>query len=339
MKQLSGKAVSPGYAKGTAFLYSQCRTDEVPRYKVTNAEVAEEHRRFLEAVERSHRELKQLEDRVLAELGEAQSAIFAAHLGLLQDDHFAERIKARIQGDLVNVEHALDVEVADLCAMLASVENEYLRERAQDIRDVGRRVMRQLTESWRPVRGCAAQSVIVARELLPSETLDLDREHVAGIVTEKGGENSHAAILARALGIPAVTGIATATSSIPAGAQVLVDGESGIVSVVPSEAAVADFAMLKSRYDDDTSAAVAAESLDCVTQDGTRVSLLANINRPHEAGLVTAHHLDGIGLFRTEFMFFESTVAPSFERQVAAYRQIVEAVAVARRHTNARPRR
>ncbi len=328
MKQLSGKAVSPGYAKGTALVYSQCRTDEVPRYKVTDADVAEEHRRFFEAVERSHRELKQLENRVLAELGEAQSAIFAAHLGLLQDNHFAERIKARIQGDLVNVEHALDVEVADLCAMLASVENEYLRERAQDIRDVGRRVMRQLTaHDGGQYVDVPPQSVIVARELLPSETLDLDREHVAGIVTEEGGENSHAAILARALGIPAVTGIANATSNIPAGAQVLVDGESGIVSMMPSEAAMADFARLKSRYDDDTSAAVAAESLDCVTPDGTRVSLLANINRPHEASLVTAHHLDGIGLFRTEFMFVESTVAPSFERQVAAYRQIVEAIA------------
>lgn len=328
MQQLSGKAISPGYAQGTAFVYSRSRMEDVPRYEITSADVAGEQCRFDEALQRSFQDLKQVEHRVLDELGEAHSAIFAAHLGLLTDHQFVARIKDRIQRDLINVEQAIEVEVADLCAMLAAVENEYIRERAQDIRDVGERLLRQLAaqDAGHYVE-LPPQSVIVARELFPSETLDLDRKHVVGIVTEAGGENSHAAILARALGIPAVTGITAATSRIPGGAEVLVDGEKGIVSIKPNAEVMADFTVLKSHYDDDTSAAVAAECLDCVTRDGTRISLLANINRPHESALANAHHLDGIGLFRTEFMFLDSTEPPGFDRQLNAYRQVIESVA------------
>ncbi len=327
MRRLKGKAVSPGYAEGRAFIYKSHQARKVPHYEIAGAAVAEEHHRFHVALEQSLRELKQLEERVLSELGETQSAIFAAHLGLLEDHSFAERIKGRIQRDLVNVEQALDLEMANLCAVLESVENEYIRQRAQDIRDIGTRVLRQLaSQDGGHYMDLPPRSVIVARELLPSETIDLDREHVVGIITEEGGENSHAAILARALGIPAVTGISAATSSIDEGDGVLVDGQKGVVSITPNDAARADFAILRSSYEQDNSTAAAAESLDCVTRDGVRVSLLANINRPHETQLVTDHHLDGIGLFRTEFLFLESAEPPSFEHQVSVYRQIVEAL-------------
>lgn len=327
MQQLSGKAVSPGYAQGTAFVYDRSRGHGVPRYAITGDDVPGEQQRFREALERSLRELKQLEKRVLSELGEHQSAIFSAHLGLLEDRQFVEKINSRIQRDLINVEQAVDLEVGDLCSRLAAVDNEYIRERVQDIRDVGARVMRQLgAHDGGHYVELPPQSVIVAHELLPSETLDLDRHHVVGIVTEEGGENSHAAILSRALGIPAVTGICGAMSHVPHGAQVLVDGERGIVSVSPNALTVADFTTLKGHYDDDTSTAVAAESLDCVTRDGTRVWLLANINRPHEAPAVAVHHLDGVGLYRTEFMFLDSPERPGFDRQVTAYRQVIRAL-------------
>ena len=327
MQQFSGRPISPGYAKGIAYVYGQRGDEAIERYQITDADVASEHRRFHKAVNQAVSELRHLEDRVLDELGEAQSAIFAAHLGLLQDQSFIERVNRRVTSDLVNVEQALDTEVTALCSMLASVENEYIRERAQDIRDVGMRIMRQLAE---PHGGhyvdLPTQSIIVARELLPSETLDLDREHVVGIVTEEGGENSHAAILARALGIPAVTGISAATTRIACGSHVLIDGENGTIVVTPSDLVANDFASLKSRYDADTATANAAENLECVTQDGTRISLMANINRPHESRLVQSHHLDGVGLFRTEFMFLESREPPDFDRQVTAYREIVGAL-------------
>ena len=325
MKQFSGKAISPGYATGTAFVYTPCHIDQFPRHRIARGDIGEELRRFFDAIDKSFRELKQLENRVLTELGEAQSAIFAAHLGLLKDRSFTERIEERIRHDLVNVEQALDWEVADLCQMLSSVENEYIRERADDIRDVGMRVMRQLMEQDAGhYVDLPPDTVIVAHELLPSETLDLDREHVVGVVTERGGENSHAAILARALGIPAVTGIANATTSVPTGTTVLVDGENGTISLAPSEAALTEFHTRKTLYDDESAIALAAESLDCKTKDGTSVSLLANINRPHECRLVDEHSLSGVGLFRTEFMFLEAQVPPSFQQQVAQYRESIQ---------------
>ncbi len=327
MQILVGRPVSPGYAEGTAVLFDQGGQVEIPRYQIEHANVSDEIARFHEALERSCRELRQLEHRVLTELGDAQSSIFSAHLGLLEDKQFTERVKQRIRDTLVNVEQALDIEVADLVRLLASLENEYLRERTQDIRDVGNRMMRQLARGESdPLADLPPNSVIVAHELLPSETIDLDRKQVVAIVTEEGGENSHAAILARALGIPAVTAVAGAMSRIPMGARLLVDGQTGRVTMTPTDAAEHSFAESKGQYDDDALEANRAESLECVTRDGTKISLLANINRPHETEMVAAHHLDGVGLFRTEFLYMDSFDPPSFERQVATYRDVIDAL-------------
>lgn len=327
MEKLTGKPVSPGYAEGVAFVFDAERNADVPKYAINDSEVAAEHHRFHEAVQRSLRDLKQLEARVMGELGQAQSAIFSAHLGLLQDAAFAGRVKERISRDLVNVEHALKAEVDNLCKLLASVESKYVRERAQDIRDIGKRVMQQLVgHNLGQYSHLPSGSVIVARELLPSETIDLDRRNVVGIVTEEGGENSHAAILARALAIPAVTGVNDATSRIASGVALLVNGETGSVTIKPNRAAVADFSQLKSHYDEEIVAVAAAESLDCVTLDGTRISLLANLNRPNEAALVGEHHLDGVGLFRSEFLFLEATSPPTVQQQLPVYRQVIESL-------------
>lgn len=326
MHCLKGRPVSPGYAEGTAVVYDRRTHVEVPRYQIERSDVEAEHHRLHDAIERSHRDLKRLESHVLAELGQAQSAIFSAHLALLRDTKFVDGVRGRISRDLVNVEQALDAEIADLCNMLASVENEYLRERAQDIRDVGNRVMQKLTTTGHagPYFRVPPESIIVAYELLPSETIDLDRQHVIGIVTEEGGENSHAAILARALGIPAVTGVTDASFRIASGAMLLVDGENGVVTVTPSENAVHDFELLRERYDKMTSLATASESLDCVTRDGIRISLHGNVSRSEEAHLVTAHRMEGVGLFRTEFMFMDSVTAPNFDRQLEVYKELID---------------
>lgn len=327
MQCLKGLPVSPGYARGTAMILDRDASIEVPRYRLHPENVDDEVGRFYEALDRSSRELRQLERRILAELGETYSSIFSAHLALLHDKQFKENVTRRIRDELVNVEHALSDEIADLAKLLASVENEYLHERAQDVRDIGKRVMRQLVRAdIGRLAQLAPQSVVVARELLPSETIDLDRRHVAAIVTEQGGENSHAAILARALGIPAVTGVVGAVSQIAPGSQLLVDGRAGQVTIMPTDAAAGDFAILKQHYDDAASAAEIAERLDCITLDGTRVSLMANINRVEEVSLVARHHLDGVGLFRTEFMYMDSVEPPTFERQAEVYRRMLVAL-------------
>jgi phosphoenolpyruvate-protein phosphotransferase len=325
MEILTGHPVAPGYAKGRAVVHVDRGAVEIPRYRIDQADVDGELDRFHQAIERSRDELRQLERRVWAELGDTYSSIFSAHLSLLHDRQFTERVRERVRGDLINVEQALDEQIADLARMLGSLENEYLRERAHDIRDVGDRLLRQLIRSdVQSYVHLQPNSVIVARELLPSETIQLDRAHVVGIVTEQGGENSHAAILARAMGIPAVTGVHEATSRIAHGAIVLVDGSSGRVTVAPTDAALADLANLKSDYEHASAAAVDAESLECITSDGVRIALLANLNRFEEVMLVRQHHLDGVGLFRTEFLYMESPAPPTYEGQLDMYERLLE---------------
>lgn len=321
---LKGVPISPGYAKGIAVIFNAQATLHVPRYHIERGDVDGEIARFHEALGRSSHELRQLERRVLAEIGKAHSSIFSSHLTLLRDKQFTEGVTRRIHAELINVEHALDQEIENLGKLLASVENEYLRERAQDIRDIGKRLQRQLadTNAGR-LSHLPPGSIVVAQELLPSETIDLDRQHVVGIVTEEGGENSHASILARALGIPGVTGVADAVARIPPGGQVLVDGQSGHVTIMPNDAAASEFAVLKEHFEESATVALRAEHLDCVTLDGTHVSLLANINRVEETPQVGEHYLDGVGLFRTEFMYLDSLEPPSFDRQVEVYRQVI----------------
>ena len=264
MTRLEGKGISPGYAEGKAFLvgvYQQER--QVPYYTINSADVDSERIRFHEALQRSCQELEQVRDRVLSELGEAESQILMFHLAMLRDQEFSEKILNRVQNDLVNVEQALDLEIQKMVELLAEVESEYFRERRDDIRDVGRRVLKHLGIDKESIsERLPPKSVLIARELLPSETLNLDRKCVVAIVTELGGQTSHSAILARSLEIPAATGVA--------------------------------------------------------------VHLLANIARAEEALDVTRHNLEGVGLFRTEYLFFGATEPPPWEIQYEAYSRAAE---------------
>ncbi|MFC6669253.1 phosphoenolpyruvate--protein phosphotransferase [Marinobacterium aestuariivivens] len=327
MRSLTGVPISPGYAEGIAVILDLAQTSDIPQYSIDFNEVDREIARFHDALERSCDELGQLEQRVLDELGHTQSSIFSAHLALLRDRQFSDKVKQRISDDLVNVEQALDGEISDLARLLASVENEYMRERALDLRDVGKRVLRQLAHEDSPrLAALPSGSVIVARELLPSEAIDLDRRHLAGIVTEAGGVNSHAAILARALGIPAVTAVTDACTLIESGSRLLVDGVAGQVTLMPSTGALKDFSGRKQRYERHAATEASAEQLDCVTLDGTPIKLLANINRQDEAALVARHYLHGVGLFRTECLYLDAPTPPESDRQLEVYRQLVAAL-------------
>ncbi len=325
MRVLRGQSISPGYASGIANVVNLGDRVELTKYPISAAEIDSEIQRFQQAVESSENELKGIEHHVLAELGGMYSSIFSSHLSLLRDRQFIDQVRRRISESLINAEQAVELQVTELMRLIGSLENDYLRERANDIRDLGNRLIRQLDgNAMTRLRKLEPRSIIVVHELLPSETIDLDREHVEGIVTEQGGDNSHAAILARALGIPAVTGVVEATSRIKAGSRLLVDGTSGCVTIDPTNEAIAGLAALKSDYDDIGATAASAECLDCITRDGVKVSLLANLNREEEIELVNAHQLEGVGLFRTEFLYIDSPVAPSFDRQRDLYRRLID---------------
>ncbi|MHC5012304.1 MAG: phosphoenolpyruvate--protein phosphotransferase, partial [Planctomycetota bacterium] len=217
-------------------------------------------------------------------------------------------------------------EVARVAGRLAGIEDPYLRERAIDVRDIGRRVLDQLVaRAPEAVLPLPEGSVVIATELLPSETLDLDRAHVVGIVTELGGPTSHAAILAQALGIPAVSGIADAANAIPEGTWVLVDGERGEVTIAPSRERARTFGRVHDRYDRANDRAIAAEGVPCETSDGERIVLRANLGRALDVRGVRRHNLEGVGLLRTEFLFLDAHEPPSREAQSEIYGGVLRA--------------
>lgn len=325
MRILHGKPISPGYARGLAFVYSKDYHPKVDRYNIEKEQVYNEYQRFHEALERSCSELKDLRQKVFNELGHSESQIFAAHLGLLNDRQFISKVKERIERDLINVEHAIDEEVNDLVKLLSELENEYLRERASDMKDIGRRVLKHLGHGHENIlKSIKSGSVLVAEELLPSDTLNMDRGHISAIVTEFGGDTSHSAILARSLGIPAITGIINVCSNVSDGVELLVDGETGTVTIAADEEDLGRFDAEKKEYERVTSDAEAAEETKCITLDGVGITLLANIGRLEEVTEIKRHNLDGIGLFRTECLFLQSGKPPTMEEQLSAYTQVAD---------------
>jgi phosphoenolpyruvate-protein kinase (PTS system EI component) len=324
MDELKGFPISPGYARGWAYVYG-VSLSSVPRYHIDASLADSEHRRLENAFRLSAQDLGRLQEVVEAELGRAEAEIFGAHLRLLGDDEFINRIGNLIRRERINAEWATEKTVNEAAAALAAPDNPYLRERAVDFQDLGRRVLRHLARHGStPLVNLPAGSVLVARELFPSDLVEIDRAHLAGIVTEMGGETGHAAILARALGIPAITGVADATRLIPSGMQLLVDGVSGTVSRSPSADDSKRFDRLSLAYRSSIATTEALEALGRSTLDGVTIKIDANIGRAHEAEAVGRYQLDGVGLFRTEYLFLDETQAPTYDKHLGVLRNVVE---------------
>ena len=324
MLHLEGIPISPGYANGVAVVYDYEieRRLRLPHRAISQQEVETECKRLDGALETSSEDLKLVELTALSEPRLAESArLLSAHSAMATE--IAALVKQHIGRESVNVEQALDAVVRDFVERFGRLDNAYFRQREQDVRDVGRRMMRDLAGSppWTD-EPLPPGSVIVARELLPSEALELAKPGVVAIVSEHGGIFSHTAIVARSLGMPAITGISNATSQIQPGMRLLVDGVSGSLVIAPSPLDEASFLSRKGEYERLETSITVKEKLPCMTQDGIEISLLANIGLPGEVGHVAEHNLAGVGLLRTEFLFLESHERPSFEMQCEIYDNI-----------------
>lgn len=324
MLQLEGIPISPGYASGIAVVYDYAiaRRLELPRRAISHSEVETECTRLENALETSSRNLKAVEQTALHDLRLVDSAaLLSVHRAMASE--IAALVKQHIGREFVNVEQALDAVIRDYANRLQQLDNAYFRQREQDVRDVGRRMMRDFSGStpWTD-EPLPPDSVIVARELLPSEAVELAKSGVVAIVSEHGGNFSHTAIVARSLGVPAITGIPNVTSRIQPGSRLLVDGETGNVVIAPSPTDESSFLSRKQDHDRRATSISVEEKLPCVTQDGIEISLLANFGLPEEVGGVAEHNLAGAGLFRTEFLFLESHDRPSFEMQCEMYDNI-----------------
>jgi len=328
MKELVGIAASPGAAVAPAFVLEDEGGQAVPAYSLAASEIPAEWARFLAAVAKARDEVAELRDRARIEAGDEQAAIFESHLLMLDDPDLMERIEGSLAASLRNIERVVVEIESELVGKLLKAEDPALRERAADIQDVSRRILGHLLSRERRSLGDIAQDVVlVARDLLPSDMLSMDRGRVKAIVTESGGRTSHAAIMARAFEIPAVLGVAGALAAIREGMRVAVDGERGLVVAEPDAAALARTDAERAaaaRRDRDLSA---LRDLPALTLDGRRILLKANIEVPEEAEGAVAHGADGVGLFRSEFLFLRPGEAPGEEEQYRAYRRVIETMA------------
>lgn len=317
----AGLPASAGLAVGRICFWND--PEGVPRYAVTPEMVPAEMTRLAEALELSRQQLAELRQRVERELSEDEAAIFSSHKLLLEDPSFTARVERRMSAELINLEAAVEDVIEEVVKVFKRIPDPYMRERADDYRDVGRRVLENLLSHQRE---CALaegeQIVLVARELMPSDTMHFQREHIAAFVTERGGVSSHAAILARSLRLPAVVGVAGALSRLRAGARVLVDGSMGKLIVDPTPEEVERARRDRRASEEATSRQRLAEPAR--TRDGAPVFLSANLTREQEAE--TAHRLGamGVGLLRTEFLFMDRGEFLDEESQYLAYRHVVE---------------
>jgi len=284
----------------------------------------QEAARFAAALAESKRQLAEIAQAVRRQAGEREAQIFAAHLAMLDDPLLAGAIRAYIERDGLAAGQAVERAVAELAARFLELPDALLRSRADDIRDLGTRLLRNLRGQADAAHaaGRAAGAVLCAEDTTPSEIASLDTEQELGVVTERGAVNSHAAILARALGIPLVIGVSGALSRLRAGELVIVDGASGEVLVEPDQETLARYAGRRQ-----TPAAAAGDDSPAVTLDGFRVELAANIGSVKEAAAALAAGAEAVGVLRTEFLFLDRTAPPSEEEQFQAYAAVLRALA------------
>ena len=320
-----GIPVSPGISIGTAY----CINEVFVRPEQTHLEedaVGEELARFESAKDQSIRDLKALEAKVYAQVGKNEAAIFAMHQSILSDHAFTKKITGWIAGEKMTIQAALHRFLGEYEVLFSKAKDEYLQERFADIRDVVSRLSASLTDVKKEIdRGLKSPLIVVADELLPSQVVLLGDVEVKGIVTQAGGPTSHAAIIARSKGIPAVSGVRGILRQIKTGDEIVVDGREGIVRYNLDPEATAAYRKLEREFFDFKDQLAENRDEPALTADGRQIALLANINSVADAQSAKAMGGSGVGLYRTEYLYLTHPSVPDEEEQYENYRSIIEA--------------
>ena len=320
-------AVAPGIAEGKVLIHLQ-EEETLPFRDLKESELDAEVARFEAALFATRGEIKALQERLSQSPAAGDAGIFDAHLLVLEDPSLIEEVLRLIRTERHNAEFVFHSVSQKFIRTLAAIDDPYLRERAIDLEDVTRRVLRHLLgKSGQRLGGHDRSHIIVADDLTPSDTATLNRDNIAGFVTEKGSKTSHTAIMARALGIPAIVGLGGITASLESGCTILMDGYSGKIFLNPTPATRAAYRTLAEEKEHVEEGLESLRGSDPVTWDGRRITLAANIEIPEELDEVAASGAEGIGLYRTEFLYFNRTTPPDEEEQYAIYRQVAERVA------------
>ncbi|GGH85555.1 phosphotransferase system enzyme I (PtsI) [Pullulanibacillus pueri] len=322
--KITGIAASSGVAIAKAFILQN------PDFKIETRHIEDASRevdRLATAVEQSKTELEAIKVRAATELGEDKAAIFAAHLLVLADPEFVGAVKSKVTDEKVNAEAALEAISNQFITIFESMDNEYMKERAADVRDVTKRIMSHLLGiSFASPATISEEVVIIADDLTPSDTAQLNKKYVQGFVTNMGGRTSHSAIMSRSLEIPAVVGTQHITESVQNGTMIIVDGLDGDVIIDPTPEERSMYEQKQKKYEEQKAEWHKLASQRTVTANDAHVELGANIGNPEDLDGVLANGAEAIGLYRTEFLYMGRDQMPTEDEQFEAYKKVLEAM-------------
>src|SRR5512132_289226 len=324
--RFQGAGVSSGVARGKIHVVRDDR-DDVARYRISPSQVTDEIGRFEAALIQTRMQILEMQQRIAESIGAKDAAIFDAHLLVVEDRTLIDEVLRKLEADLCNVEWVFQEVATRYAETLNKIDDPYLRERALDIQDVTKRVIRNLQgKAPKAFLSLSQPHILVSHNFTPSDTASMSRDNVLGIATDVGSRTSHAAILSRSLNIPAVLGLHDITAKVETGQRVLVDGSDGWLIVNPRPETLEYYKQIESRRAKVTAQLKQLRETTSITRDGRHIVLSANIELPEDVDAVIANGAEGIGLYRTEFLYLNRETLPSEDEQYETYRKVAERV-------------
>src|SRR5438094_3978869 len=321
-----GAGVSPGLARAVIHVVRD-DLDDVVRYHIEPSQIGNEIARFEAALVQTRVQIVVMQQKIAEAIGAKDVAIFDAHLLVVEDRTLIDDVLRRLETERCNVEWVFQEVASNYAETLSKIDDPYLRERAVDMQDVTRRIVRNLQgKGPKPMFSAAEPHILVAHNLTPSDTATMNRELVLGIATDLGSRTSHTAIIARSLNIPAVVGLHDATEKLETGQHVILDGYTGVVIVDPTPETLSYYGEIEIRKGQVTKELRRLRKTSSTTSDGRHIDLSANIELPGDVEAVAENGAEGIGLYRTEFLFVNRDTLPTEEEQYETYRKVAEQV-------------
>ena len=321
---IKGIAASPGIAIGKAFLYKETKLEIVEKSSLTKEEEIE---RLLNGREIAKAQLEEIKENTLKKLGKDKADIFEGHITLLEDEELMSEIDSKISSEKYTAEFALNEAIDEYATMLGNLEDAYFKERAGDLRDIGKRWLYGVMNTKAvDLSKLEPETIIVARELNPSDTAQINLENVLAFVTEIGGKTAHSSIMARSLELPAVVGVGAILEKLEDNQIIIVDAVKGEVLVDPNEETIKEYQAKRENFLKEKEELKKLKDKEAISKDGIKVDVWGNIGSPNDVKGILSNGGFGIGLYRTEFLFMEKDSFPTEEEQFEAYKVVAEAM-------------
>ena len=324
MRRLTGIGASEGVSVGKVLLFIE-EEMIIPEVKTVDSTVESELTKLDEGLKKSKTQLIAIREKVKEKMGEDKAAIFDGHIMLLEDEDLIMEVQDKIKGEGLSAAKALSDGIEEYCAMISALEDPYLRERAADLQDIGKRWLKNILGiKIKDLSNLEPNTVVVTYDLTPSDTAQLDLENCVGFITEVGGKTAHSAIMARSLELPAVVGVKGVLSEAKEGEAVVMDGEAGVLFLNPAEDVIKEYNDKREKIEKEKEELKKLITEEAITPDGRKVDIWGNIGSPKDVDAVIEAGASGVGLYRTEFLFMDSDHFPTEQEQYEAYRVVAE---------------